>query len=87
VIGYQAAQQTLVRPNALQLFRLAGHQLSAVLSAVIGYGTVKKRDLTGTVSVANADDMKKITATSVTQALQGQVPGLQVKATGAPGET
>lgn len=54
---------------------------------VIGYGTVKKRDLTGAVSVANADDMKKITATSVTQALQGQVPGLQVKATGAPGET
>lgn len=54
---------------------------------VIGYGTVKKRDLTGAVSVANTDDMKKITATSVTQALQGQVPGLQVKATGAPGET
>ncbi len=54
---------------------------------VIGYGTVKKRDLTGAVSVANADEMKKITATSVTQALQGQVAGLQVKATGAPGET
>ena len=54
---------------------------------IIGYGSVKKRDLTGAVSVANADEMKKLTATSVSQALQGQVPGLQVKATGAPGET
>lgn len=54
---------------------------------VIGYGTIKKKDLTGAVSVANTDEMKKISATTVTQALQGQVPGVQVKSSGKPGET
>ena len=45
---------------------------------VIGYGTVKKKDLTG--SVANVDGTKLATlqATTVSQALQGSMPGVQI---------
>jgi TonB-linked SusC/RagA family outer membrane protein len=54
---------------------------------VIGYGTVKKSDLTGAVSSIKADDITKITALNPVQSLQGQVTGVQVTSTsGTPGE-
>jgi TonB-linked SusC/RagA family outer membrane protein len=53
---------------------------------VIGYGTVKKSDLTGSVSMVNAVDLSKITSLNPEQALQGKVTGVQVTSTsGAPG--
>lgn len=53
----------------------------------IGYGTVKKPDLTGSVSVAPIKDMEKATAvSSFTQALAGRMAGVQVSASdGQPG--
>ncbi|MFT2008311.1 TonB-dependent receptor [Pontibacter sp. 13R65] len=53
---------------------------------VIGYGTVKKSDLTGAVSSVRTEDMLKTLPTSVNQALQGQVAGVMVnRGDGAPG--
>lgn len=53
---------------------------------VIGYGVVRKSDLTGAVSSVKSDDIRKITASNPTQALQGKVTGVQVTTTsGAPG--
>ena len=53
---------------------------------VIGYGTVKKSDLTGSVSTIKSSDLTKITSLSPEQALQGKVTGVQVTSTsGAPG--
>jgi len=53
---------------------------------VIGYGTMKKRDLTGSVSSIKADDIKKSPVTSLDQALQGKAAGVQVtQASSAPG--
>ena len=55
---------------------------------VIGYGTVKKSDLTGAVSMVKSADLTKITSLNPAQALQGKVAGLQVTSTsGAPGAT
>ena len=53
---------------------------------VIGYGTVKKSDLTGAVSSVRGSDLTKIPSISPEQALQGKVAGVQVtSSTGAPG--
>lgn len=53
---------------------------------VIGYGTVKKSDLTGAVSSVKAADLTKITSISPEQSLQGKVAGVQVTSlSGAPG--
>jgi TonB-linked SusC/RagA family outer membrane protein len=53
---------------------------------IIGYGTVKKSDLTGSVSSVKSVDLTKITSLNPEQALQGKVTGLQVTSTsGAPG--
>lgn len=53
---------------------------------VIGYGTVRKSDLTGAVSSISTEDVVRIPNQNPMQALQGKVAGVQVNATsGAPG--
>ncbi|WP_172594383.1 SusC/RagA family TonB-linked outer membrane protein [Mariniphaga sediminis] len=52
----------------------------------IGYGTVRKPDLTGSVGVASVEDMAKAPVASFDEALAGRVAGVQVTATdGQPG--
>jgi TonB-linked SusC/RagA family outer membrane protein len=45
---------------------------------VIGYGTVRKRDLTGSVSSVKADDVNLTSNISIGQALKGKAAGLTV---------
>lgn len=54
---------------------------------VIGYGTMKKRDLTGSVSQIKGDNLiKGNPSLSVNSALQGKIAGVQVRQNdGAPG--
>jgi len=52
----------------------------------VGYGAVKKRDLTGSVSLVNVEEMQKQPAFSLDVALAGRAPGVMVvKSSGAPG--
>jgi len=54
---------------------------------VVGYGKVKKSDLSGSVSSVRGDDMLKVTNANPLQALAGKVAGLQVSAvSGQPGQ-
>ncbi|MGY0035778.1 TonB-dependent receptor plug domain-containing protein [Pedobacter sp. NJ-S-72] len=53
---------------------------------VIGYGTTRKRDLTGSVGSANMKDMNKAPVGTFTEALAGRIAGVQVSSTdGQPG--
>ncbi len=53
---------------------------------VVGYGTVRKRDLTGSVSSVSSEKVNAFSAANVMQALTGRAAGVQVKQnTGAPG--
>lgn len=54
---------------------------------VVGYGTQKKINLTGAVSVVDGDQLTSRVGTTTTQLLQGIVPNMNIKsATGRPGE-
>ncbi|MCK9422884.1 MAG: TonB-dependent receptor [Bacteroidales bacterium] len=54
---------------------------------VIGYGSVRKSDLSGSVGSVKAEDITRITALNPVQSLQGNVTGVQVASTsGTPGE-
>jgi TonB-linked SusC/RagA family outer membrane protein len=54
---------------------------------VIGYGTMKKKDLTGAVSQMSSNSLKDLKVSHATQALAGQMAGVQVQqSAGAPGE-
>lgn len=46
---------------------------------VIGYGVVKKRDLTGSVSSIKAADIKNVAAANAMQAMQAKVPGMDLQ--------
>lgn len=53
---------------------------------VVGYGVVKKSDLTGSVGSVKAKDIQKMPVASVDQALQGRISGVQITTlNGAPG--
>ncbi|MCK4993311.1 MAG: carboxypeptidase-like regulatory domain-containing protein, partial [Bacteroidales bacterium] len=52
---------------------------------VVGYGTQEKRDITGAISVADVEVMNKSESFSVTNRLQGLVPGVAVVGDGEPG--
>ncbi|MBQ3673846.1 MAG: SusC/RagA family TonB-linked outer membrane protein [Paludibacteraceae bacterium] len=59
-------------------------QLQEVVA--IGYGTMKKSDLTGAVSSVRAEDLQKTPMATVDQALQGKAAGVTVNAnSGQPG--
>ncbi len=53
---------------------------------VIGYGTMKKRDLTGAISSVKAADITSTPTTNALKSLQGKVAGLDiVQSSGQPG--
>lgn len=52
---------------------------------VVGYGSVKKKDLTGSISVVNVKDATKTASYDIAKLLQGQVAGVTVQGSGEPG--
>ena len=54
---------------------------------VIGYGTQKKSDLTGSITVVKTEEVAKAASNDVTKALQGKVAGLSIQSGGEPGAT
>ncbi|MFZ5999096.1 MAG: SusC/RagA family TonB-linked outer membrane protein, partial [Bacteroidota bacterium] len=53
---------------------------------VMGYSSVQKRDITGSVTSIKTDKFREISLTGIDQALQGQAPGVQVvQSSGTPG--
>src|SRR5690606_32233762 len=54
---------------------------------LVGYGTQRKADLTGSIVTIQAQDIEKTPTANVMQSLQGKVPGVQVVSTGSPGDS
>lgn len=52
---------------------------------VVGYGTQKKRDLTGSVSSISGKEIKSLPVANAGEAMQGRAAGVQVISSGAPG--
>ncbi|MDP3913826.1 MAG: TonB-dependent receptor [Bacteroidota bacterium] len=52
----------------------------------VGYGTVKKRDVIGSVASVSGEDLKQVSSTSFTAAMQGRAAGVNIRETsGTPG--
>ncbi|AXE20295.1 SusC/RagA family TonB-linked outer membrane protein [Runella rosea] len=84
-VGYTPKEVTVGNQTVLNVsLELDNRQLSEVV--VVGYGTVKKSDLTGSLASVKAKEINAFPATNVLQALSGRAPGVQVvQNTGAPG--
>lgn len=83
-VGFQT--QNIAIPgsnNIAATLQTATSSLNEVV--VTGYGTQRRKDISGSVATVDVGDAKKIPATSSEQLLQGQASGVTVLNSGAPG--
>lgn len=84
-IGY-VSQQIAVNGRATLNVVMTEDSQALEEVIVVGYGTVKKSDLTGAVSSIKSEELQKLPMTSIDQGIQGRAAGVQVtSASGAPG--
>ncbi len=77
-IGYQTKEATASQGMVVTLSEDA-IALDEVLVVGVGYGQMRKNDLTGAIASVSAKDLKKGLVTSTEQLLQGKVAGLSVQ--------
>ena len=76
-VGY--ISQEIPAGNATTLaVRLVANQLGLTQVVVVGYGTTRRKDLTGVVSSISADQIEKVPVTTLDQAIQGRSAGVEV---------
>lgn len=86
-IGYQTLLIPVAGQTRIDVVLLPDANLIEEV-VVIGYGTVRKSDLTGAVASVKSEDLVKVPSANPVQALQGKVAGLSVlSADGDPGST
>ena len=66
---------------------LAGSVTQLEQVVVIGYGTQRKKDLTGSSASVKGAEIANVPVLTATQAIQGKVAGVQITSSGAPGST
>ncbi|RZM28639.1 MAG: TonB-dependent receptor [Pedobacter sp.] len=83
-VGYTKREILVNRQTTINVAMNASSQdLEQVV--VVGYGTQKRRDLTGAISSVKGDEVARMPATNPVASLQGKVAGLTVVNSGSPG--
>lgn len=84
-VGFKATSASISGKTKLNVI-LPTEVTSSEEVVVVGYQTVKRKDLTGSVSSVGAKDIKDIPLSSAAEALQGRLAGVQaISSEGAPG--
>ena len=85
IVGYDSQELVIGTANNYEIKMITSvSTLNDVV--VVGYGTSKRKDLTGSVSSVTAEQVAKVPVTALDQALQGRSSGVQVTNNdGAPG--
>lgn len=74
-IGMQSVEMSVTDQKDLNIVMKENSEAIDEI-VVVGYGTVKKSNLSGAVSTVSSKDLKKLPAANLSQALQGNAPGL-----------
>lgn len=84
-VGYQQQEETIDSPTSVPLrIELKNNTLNEVV--VVGYGTQKKRDLTGAISSISSRDIAETPAANFLSNAQGRLAGVDItRSGGAPG--
>lgn len=85
-LGFQAQEFTVGETND---YIVTLQEDAATLDevVVVGYGTQKKADLTGSIVTVNSEEIERTPTTNVMQSLQGKVSGVQITSVGSPGDS
>ncbi|MGL4293660.1 MAG: carboxypeptidase-like regulatory domain-containing protein, partial [Bacteroidales bacterium] len=87
-LGYQTHTIKIGKKERYNIIMLPDKDVDLQEVVVIGYGTAKKKDLTGSVATVKMADIKNVPVVSVDQALQGRIAGADIMSTtGEPGAT
>ncbi len=84
-VGFQNREVAVRSRAIIDAITLSPDDKTLEQVVVVGYGTQKKADLTGSVSVVNADQMKKTSNSNISTLLEGKVAGVNVTTDGQPG--
>jgi len=83
-VGFEVSEVNVRGNNSVDVaMRLQTTSLNEVV--VIGYGSQRKKDITGAVSVINVNNLKQIPSGTTESLLQGQASGVTVINSGVPG--
>ena len=85
-IGYNTQEVAVAEKTAIDI-SLASNSNELQQVVVIGYGTQKKRDVTGSITSVKGTEIEKFAVTNPVAALQGKVPGLTISNAGNPGSS
>lgn len=86
LLGYRPEERKISGASDTLHIQLQEIQSDLEEVVVVGYGTQRKRDLTGAVSKVDGDDLKNMPIRNATEGLQGQAAGVQVTSSGgSPG--
>lgn len=84
-VGYLTQEMTLGNNSIISII-LKEDSKSLEEVVVIGYGTSRKKDITGSVASVKADDLNAVSSSSVSQMLQGKVTGMNsIQSSAQPG--
>lgn len=76
-VGYENLEVKVSKAIALTLtLKLGDAKAEEII--VVGYGTQRKKDVTGSVASVPKERLQQLPNTNIAQALQGSVPGLQI---------
>ncbi|NDW11049.1 TonB-dependent receptor [Dysgonomonas sp. 520] len=83
-LGFKSQNVTVDNRNNYNIILIEDGQLLDEL-VVVGYGVVRKRDLTGSTVSVGSDVVKDKPVSNIAEALQGRAAGVMITNTGAPG--
>ncbi|MDR2282515.1 MAG: carboxypeptidase-like regulatory domain-containing protein, partial [Sphingobacterium sp.] len=86
-IGYETTRRTIPSGTSNLQIALVPDASSLEEVVVTGYGTQRKKDLTGSVAIVDVAQLKAQPAATAVEALQGKAAGVQIVNDGAPGST
>lgn len=83
-LGYETKEATVTTAILNVSLQESSERLDEIV--VIGYGTQRKKEVTGAVSVVSSEAIENLKPVRIEQALQGQVAGVNItSSSGAPG--
>ena len=84
-VGYKDREIAVRGREDLGQIQLESDAMMLDQVVVVGYGVQKKADLTGSVSIVNADELKRVSNSNISTMLEGKVAGVQITSDGQPG--
>lgn len=82
-VGYETTEMSVAGKTSLSVSLKVSEKIQDAV-VVIGYGSARKKDLTGSVASVSGAELSKQPVLTATQAVQGKVAGVQVITSGDP---